>query len=115
MNAEVKDYVSKCSICQTFQPEQCREELQPHEMPSRPWSKIGADLFEFGHHQHFLIMVDYWSSYFEVQELKRPTSANVMTAFKVQFARHGIPDVLITDNRTQFTSSEFAKFAERFE
>ena len=112
MNAEVKDYVSKCSICQTFQPEQCREELQPHEMPSRPWSKIGADLFEFGHHQHFLIMVDYWSSYFEVQELKRPTSANVMTAFKVQFARHGIPDVLITDNGTQFTSLEFAKFAE---
>ena len=30
----------------------------------------------------------------------------------MQFARHGIPDVLITDNGTQFSSSEFAKFAE---
>ena len=37
-----------------------------------------------------------------------------MTAFKVQFARHGVPDVLITDNGTQFTSSKFAKFAEMF-
>ena len=75
MNAELKDYVSKCSICQTYQPEhaQCREKLQPHEMPSRPWSTIRADLFEFGHHQYFLTMVDYWLSYFEVQELKRLT------------------------------------------
>ena len=62
INAEVKDFVAKCSICQSYQPEQCREELQPHEMPSRPWSKVGADIFELGQ-QHFLIMVDYWSSY----------------------------------------------------
>ena len=97
INAEVTDFVSKCSICQSFPPEQCREDLQPHEMPSRPWSKVGAYLFELGQ-QNFLILVDYWSSYFEVQELKRITSTTVITACKVQFTRHGIPDVLITDN-----------------
>ena len=111
INVEVTDFVSKCSICQSFAPEQCREDLQPHEMPSRPWSKVGAYLFELGQ-QNFLILVDYWSSYFEVQELKRITSTTVITACKVQFARHGIPDVLITDNGTQFSSSEFAKLAE---
>ena len=110
-NAEVKDFVSKCSIWQSFQPEQCREDLQPHEMPSRLWSKVGADLFELGQ-QNFLILVDYWSRYFEVQELRRITFTGVITACKVQFARHGIPDVLITDNGTQFSSSEFAKFTE---
>ena len=116
INTEVKDYVSKCSVCQSYRPEQCREELQPHELPSRPWCRVGADIFELGS-QQFLIMVDYWSSYFEVQELKRITSASVIHAFKVQFARHGIPEVLVTDNGTQFSSSEFAKFAEtwRFE
>ena len=116
INAEVKDYVSKCSVCQSYQPEQCREELQPHELPSRPWSKVGADIFELGP-QQFLIMVDNWSNYFEVQELKGITSASVIHALKVQFARHGIPEVLVTDNRTQFSSSEFANFAEtwRFE
>ena len=92
INAEVKEYVSKCSICQSYQPEQCREELQPHEMPSRSWSKVGADIFELGP-QHFLIMVDYWSSYFEVQELKRIKSESLIYTLKVQFARHGIPEV----------------------
>ena len=100
-----------CSVCQTYQPKQCREELQPHELPRCPWSKLGADIFELGS-QQFLIMVDYWSSYFEVQELKQSTSARVIHAFKVQFARHGIPEVLVTDNRTQFSSSEFATFAK---
>ena len=82
INAEVKDFVFKCSICQSFQPEQSGEDLQPHEMPSRPWSKVGAYLFELGQ-QNFLILVDYWSSYFEVQELKRITSTTVITACKV--------------------------------
>ena len=90
---------------------QCREDLQPHKMPSRLWSKVGADVFELGQ-QNFFILVHYWSSCFEIQEVKRIISTTVITACKVQFARHGIPDVLITDNGTQFSSSEFAKFAE---
>ena len=60
-------------------------------------------------------MVDYWSSYFEVQELHRTTSSSVINAFKVQFARHGIPDTLVTDNGTQFTSAEFDAFATKWD
>ena len=111
INTEVRDPVSKCSVCQTYQPEQCREELQPHEIPSRSWSKLGAHKFKFGS-QQFLIMVDYWPNYFEVQEFKQSTSTSMIHAFKVQFARQGIPEVLVTDNGTQFSSSEFVTFAE---
>ena len=50
--------------------------------------------------------------HFEVQQLKRTSSANVISAFKVQFARHGIPDALVTDNGTKFTSTEFRDFSE---
>ena len=100
INAEVRHYVSKCSVCQTYQPEQCWEELQPHAVPNRPWSKVGAHIFELESEQ-FLIMVDYWSNYFEVQELKRVTLANVIHVFKVQFARHGILEIIVTDNGTQ--------------
>ena len=82
-------------------------------MPSRPWSKVGADIFELGP-QQFLIMVDYWSSYLGLQELKRVTSESVIRVLKVQFARRGILDVLVTDNGTQFSSSEFARFSEKW-
>jgi transposase InsO family protein len=114
MNAEVKDYVSKCSICQTHQPEQCREPLKSYDLPQRPWSVVGGDLFQLGH-QQFLIIVDYWSGFFEVQELSKVTSKTVITASKVQFARHGIPDTLISDNGPQFASAEFAQFTNEWQ
>ena len=95
MSGGVWDYVSRCSTCQTFTPEQCREPLLPHELPSRPWEKIGADLFELNG-QSYVIMVDYWTNYFEVAELSKKTSQSVITQLKVQFARHGIPSILST-------------------
>lgn len=95
MSTEIRDTVSRCSICQTHRPAQAREELQPHELPSRPWQKIAADMFVMGQ-QTFLITVAYWSNYFEVTNYKiyNTTSQVVITQCKVQFARHGIPGVL---------------------
>ena len=113
MSADVRDIVSRCSTCQTFAPQQCREPLQPHELTSRPWEKIGADLFELSG-QTFIIMVDYWSNYFEVAELHKKTSQSVINQLKVQFARHGIPSVMMTDNGPEFASQEFKKFVKEW-
>ena len=49
-------------------------------------------------------MVDYWSNYFEVHEPKRITSASVIHALTVQFARDGVLEVLVTANGTQLSS-----------
>ena len=113
MSAEIRDFVSRCTICQTYRPEQAREELQPQELPSRPWQKIGADLFVLGQ-QTFLIMVDYWSNFFEVVEIHRKTAQSVITQLRVQFARHGIPEVLITDNGSEFDNQEFKNFSSQW-
>ena len=110
MSVEVRDFVSRCSTCQTCRPAQAREELNPHDLPSRPWEKIAADLFELGH-QTFLILVDYWSNYFEVAEIHKKTAHAVITQFKVQFACHGIPEKVITGNGPEFANEAFAKFA----
>ena len=39
----------------------------------------------------------------------------IITACKVQFLRHGIPDALVTDNGTQFTSSALSRFAKELQ
>jgi len=36
MNAEVKDFISKCTICQSHKPDQCHEDMQPYPVPPRP-------------------------------------------------------------------------------
>ena len=44
--------------------------------------------------------------------MHKNTSLSVIAQFKVQFARHGIPSVVMTDNGPEFASREFEEFAK---
>ena len=87
--------------------------MHPHEVPTRPWSKLGADLFQFENEQYLLI-VDYYSEFFEISKLSDMKSNTVITHCKSQFGRHGIPDMLISDNSRQFDSVEMRRFAKDY-
>jgi transposase InsO family protein len=59
-----------------------------------------------------LVLVDYYSSFIEVDRLSSTTSAEVIKVMKKHFARYGVPDILIPDQGPQCTSAEFKEFAE---
>ncbi|KAI8490490.1 hypothetical protein Bbelb_317580 [Branchiostoma belcheri] len=71
------------------------------------------DLFTF-QQREYLITVDYYSNYFEIDRCENTRAATVVKKLKAQFARHGIPDVVISDNGPQFTAEEFEKFAREW-
>jgi len=54
---------------------------------------------------------DYFSDFFELDHLRSTTSVSVIRKLKAHFARHGIPEQLVTDNGPQFSSSDFLKFS----
>ena len=111
MATELKEYVSKCDACLTHRTAPGKEPLHPHEMVARPWSKVAADLCERDG-RTLLVITDYYSNFIEVARINTVTSRSVIKEIKEVFARYGIPDVLVTDNGTQFASAEFAVFAE---
>ena len=113
ITAAIKDMVSKCPICVRHQTEQQKEPLMYHAAPARPWQKVGTDIFTF-HGQDYLITVDYLSGYFEVDRLPSKKIADVIYALRLQFARHGIPLEVVSDN-SPFGATEFKAFAERWE
>ena len=71
---------------------------------------MAADLCEFDN-RVLLVVSDYYSNYIEVAHLNNLTSHAVIKELKAIFARFGVPDTLVTDNGTQFSSAEFAVFA----
>ena len=101
MSSQMRDLVSRCSMCNTYQPKQSKEPLISHETPTLPWSKVGVDLFVF-ENRTYLITVDYYSNFFEVDYLTSTTSTAVIKKLKQQFSCHGIPEMLFTDNGSQF-------------
>ena len=114
ITAQLKDHLSRCGICNRYQPEQCKEPLKPHDVPNLPWEKVGVDLFVLDG-QSFLIAVDYYSGYFEVQDMSSTTSIRVITFLKASFSRHGIPVTVISDNRPPFNSEDFKTFSKEWD
>ena len=90
-----------------------KEPLLTSPLPSRPWQKVAADLFELNKAQ-YLIVVDYFSRYPEVVKLNSTTSISIINILKSIFARHGIPSKLITDNGPQFSSHTFKEFSSTY-
>ena len=109
----MKDYISNCSVCLTFQHEECRELLEPHDFPSRLWAKVAADLLTWNEH-NYLITTDYFSSFFEVELLADTLSRMGIEKLSVHFAKHGIPDIFISDNGPQFINETFKCFMKKW-
>ena len=57
-----------------------------------------------------LIVVDSHSKWFEVEMMPSITSEATIAKLRDMFARYGIPQQLVSDSGSQFTSEEFCKF-----
>ena len=114
MNGQIEEMASKCETCLVNRHKQSKEPMMIHPIPALPWNKVGADLFEF-EGLHYLLMVDYYSNYIEISPLlKDMTSRTTIKHMKMNIARYGIMETLISDNGRQFISAEFEQFTEDY-
>ena len=113
MATDIKELISKCETCVEVEENRRKEPLMTHEIPDRAWSKLALDLFCL-QDKHYLVTVDYYSDYWEVDSLHSTSTAAVIKKLKPHFARWGIPNEVVTDNGPQFVSDEFARFAKEW-
>lgn len=100
--------IEKCDVC-SHERVNFKEKMMSTEFPPRPWSTVGADLFQIDNKQ-YLVIVDYFSRYFEVAKLTSTTSEAVIDHIKSIFARHVKHEVVLSDNGPQFASEIFRQF-----
>ena len=93
-NAEIEDYIPKCSVCLQHRNRQQKEFFISHDAPVGPSEKFGSDLFHcLG--QNYLLLVDYYSKFPEICLLKDTHGSTVSTHMKSVFARYGIPKTIV--------------------
>ncbi|CAJ2653396.1 unnamed protein product [Trifolium pratense] len=117
MQQDAKDHVKKCDKCQRHGDMHL---APPRELKSlsSPWPFAwwGMDLlgpFTKGLYQnrYLIVAVDYFTKWVEAEPLSDITSLRVLRFFKRNvLARFGIPQVVVTDNGTQFTDKDFQAF-----
>lgn len=114
MSSDIKQYIESCDICHTYEARQQRETLMSHDLPTRPWERVGTDLFTWNS-KDYLVTVDYHSNFFEVDRLHDTSSHATIRKLKSHFARYGSPTQVISDNGPQFTSAAFREFAKEWD
>lgn len=85
-----------------------------YEIFMRLWERVGCDLFEFDG-KDYLIYVDYFLDFFEIDRLYGKIGKEVIGKMKVQIVCYGILDVIVIDNGFLFNSGEFRDFVEKYE
>ena len=113
MSSEIRQLVEACETRQKFNIGQSKETLKSHEIPSRPWEKIGVDLFTYNN-KEFLIIFDYYSNFWEINELSTTAAPAVIKKLKCHFARYVCPETVVSDNGPQFCAA-FAGFTNTWE
>ncbi len=113
MNHDIDNMVKSCTACQAHSSANQKEPLIPHDVPKRPWIKLGCDLFYFENNT-YLLLADYGSKFPIVRKLSSTSSRAVIDHLKLIFSEHGIPETLISDNGPQYSSDEFKTFANQF-
>ena len=108
MGSDIEQVVAKCSVCMKYQKSQRKEPMIPHNIIDGQWRKIAMDIMTF-HGQDFLVLMDY-SKYPEFTQLPDKTAKTIVAHTKSVCSRHGIPEVIISDNMP-FNSREFREFA----
>ena len=83
----ISDYVERCETSRLFDHKQHKETLMSYEVPSRAWSKVGSDLFEMKD-QHYLVLLDNYSFFIEVEILTGKITTAVIRTMKKQFAQY---------------------------
>ena len=114
MTDDINKYISSCNVCAKYQQANAKEPMQSHEIPSRPWQKVATDIFTWNK-RNFMVTVDYYSRFWEIDELNTTTSQAVIRKLSTHFARYGIPEILISDNGSQYTSQEFQEFCQSWD
>lgn len=112
MYSDVINYVKSCTKCLTIKPQ--RVPVAPFQktlIPSRPGQLLSLDFVgPFSNGQHILTVIDHFSKHFKLYPLKKITAMNAVHAIFDYIVTFGRPEMILSDNGSQFKANIFQEF-----
>jgi len=100
MASDIRDLVSQCSTCNSYEAQQQKEPLVLLEVPNTPWKIVAQDLFTYAS-SSYLSTVYYYSDFWELNTVPDTSSDTIAKN------RH--------DNGPQFRAQIYEDFMNRWE
>ena len=99
-------------MCQQIPKSPAASPLHPWEWPQEPWSRLHIDYAGPSRDKMLLIIVDAHSKWIYVHVTSSSTTSVTIQKLLINFATHGLPRTIVSDNGLCFTSSEFEQFVK---
>lgn len=110
LDLEVEQLYKECETCQLEQKKPQHALLHPWEFPDESRKRIHRDFAGPFLNNRFMIVVDSYTKWLEVFRMSQITSQVTVTRLKRLFASYRLPEQIVTDNATTFTSEVFQTF-----
>ena len=110
MDSDIELTVSACSTCQSMRSNPSPVQIHPWTFPVRPWSRIHVDFAGPISGCTYLVVVDAYSKFPEVVKMSTTSAKATVTTLRDTFSRHGLPEIIGSNNGSQFTATEFEHF-----
>lgn len=106
----VKQHLKRCAICQQCKLVPHYRSLGQHTWPcaNGPMDRLFIDVFFPGYNTQILLVLDHFSRYVFLLPIKRLDASYLFgILFERIFTDFGMPNTLVTDSQSSFTSSFF--------
>ena len=101
-----RQMVKDCGSCNHHQPIKPKLPIMQPDLPTRPWEKLGTDIFEFNNRK-YLMIVDYYSRFPVMRLLSDMTANTICNHFTSVLAEYGLPAKITSDFGPQYISEHF--------
>lgn len=114
MDVDIENMVHRCKGC-ALAAKAPPIVHKPWPKTDHPWTRLHIDFAGPVEDYYYLIVVDSFTKWPEVLRCKKPTFNTTTTFLHELYARFGVPECIVSDNGTQFTSKEFKEFCELYQ
>ena len=113
IDADLEKKVKECCACEANKKSPALAPLHTWDWPSHPWTRLHIDHAGPFLGKTFLVLVDAHSKWMDVVIVPSTSSQVTIKALHPIFATHGLPEIIVSDNGSAFTSEEFQEFVKQ--
>jgi len=120
MRSDVEKVVKTCLKCQCYRPSPVPKNTSTiPTVVERPFVRVGLDIIgplpeTKNGNKYIFSLTDYFTKWIEAKASKTIDTSDVMEFLKEVFSRHGLPEIIITDNGRQFIADITKAFIDLY-